>query len=391
MHILCTQKLVRESSPKPLVAQRRTRLELLPRRARRAGQPEETPGGGRTGRPGRPTRPAGRARRRRERRTTASGGNSGRRDDRETGSPTADGQTLRTTSITIDGTTCRSAGRGRPRADAVRVGGNPAPSRSGTSAAERATGRRGRTDASDRRQPMRSAERAGRPATEPDRATGTAPQPDERTVARPPPWAGRVRPAARTGGRAAGPLDLIHRGALRLFPGCPAGRRRRGTDTARRASHRPGSPRDRPSVPALPRLRSMTESRPERGGARDFHGRVTPEYAPDRDGEPDPGEVVWAWVPYEEDPEQGKDRPVVIVGRAVDDPRDAGRRSCSRARGTTATRAGTPSAPARGTASTDRAGCASTARSPSPRTPYAARARPSTPRCSSPSSSTQRP
>lgn len=65
----------------------------------------------------------------------------------------------------------------------------------------------------------------------------------------------------------------------------------------------------------------MTDSRPERGGARDFHGRITPEYAPDRDGEPDPGEVVWAWVPYEEDPEQGKDRPLVIVGRAVDDPR----------------------------------------------------------------------
>ena len=31
---------------------------------------------------------------------------------------------------------------------------------------------------------------------------------------------------------------------------------------------------------------------------------------------PDPGEVVWAWVPYEEDPKQGKDRPVVVIGRA---------------------------------------------------------------------------
>jgi hypothetical protein len=37
-------------------------------------------------------------------------------------------------------------------------------------------------------------------------------------------------------------------------------------------------------------------------------------YAPELDGDPDPGEVVWAWVPYEEDPTQGKDRPVVIVG-----------------------------------------------------------------------------
>lgn len=39
------------------------------------------------------------------------------------------------------------------------------------------------------------------------------------------------------------------------------------------------------------------------------------EYHPELDGEPDPGEVVWTWVPYEEDATQGKDRPVVIVGR----------------------------------------------------------------------------
>lgn len=37
-------------------------------------------------------------------------------------------------------------------------------------------------------------------------------------------------------------------------------------------------------------------------------------YAPERDGQPDPGEVVWAWVPYEDDPSQGKDRPVLLIG-----------------------------------------------------------------------------
>ncbi|QIG41596.1 type II toxin-antitoxin system PemK/MazF family toxin [Nocardioides anomalus] len=42
-------------------------------------------------------------------------------------------------------------------------------------------------------------------------------------------------------------------------------------------------------------------------------------YAPEQDGEPDPGEVVWGWVPYEEDPSQGKDRPVLLIGtREVD-------------------------------------------------------------------------
>ena len=38
-------------------------------------------------------------------------------------------------------------------------------------------------------------------------------------------------------------------------------------------------------------------------------------YAPQPDGDPDPGEVVWAWVPYEDDPAQGKDRPVLLIGR----------------------------------------------------------------------------
>ena len=38
-------------------------------------------------------------------------------------------------------------------------------------------------------------------------------------------------------------------------------------------------------------------------------------YGPKADGRPDPGEVVWAWVAYEEDPTQGKDRPVLVIGQ----------------------------------------------------------------------------
>ena len=38
-------------------------------------------------------------------------------------------------------------------------------------------------------------------------------------------------------------------------------------------------------------------------------------YSPETDGEADPGEVVWAWVPYEDDPSQGKDRPVLVLAR----------------------------------------------------------------------------
>ena len=62
------------------------------------------------------------------------------------------------------------------------------------------------------------------------------------------------------------------------------------------------------------------------GGFRKFVRKLAPsrdapddrlviEYTPCLDGDPDPGEVVWTWVPYEEDPRQGKDRPVVIIGR----------------------------------------------------------------------------
>jgi hypothetical protein len=38
-------------------------------------------------------------------------------------------------------------------------------------------------------------------------------------------------------------------------------------------------------------------------------------YAPDLDGAADPGEIVWAWVPYEEGDGRGKDRPLLVVGR----------------------------------------------------------------------------
>lgn len=47
----------------------------------------------------------------------------------------------------------------------------------------------------------------------------------------------------------------------------------------------------------------------------DYSGRLDPVYAPHPDGAADPGEVVWTWVPFEEDYSRGKDRPVLVVGR----------------------------------------------------------------------------
>jgi hypothetical protein len=42
------------------------------------------------------------------------------------------------------------------------------------------------------------------------------------------------------------------------------------------------------------------------------------EYSPQLDGAADPGEIVWTWVTFEEDASQGKDRPVLVVGRDHD-------------------------------------------------------------------------
>ncbi|MFJ2620244.1 type II toxin-antitoxin system PemK/MazF family toxin [Glutamicibacter sp. NPDC087344] len=47
----------------------------------------------------------------------------------------------------------------------------------------------------------------------------------------------------------------------------------------------------------------------------DYRGAIHYEYSPKLDGDADPGEIVWGWVPYEEDYSQGKDRPVLIIGR----------------------------------------------------------------------------
>jgi hypothetical protein len=89
-------------------------------------------------------------------------------------------------------------------------------------------------------------------------------------------------------------------------------------------------------------LNKQTDSR-GRPGRRDGHGGPPPgrpgpspagggvrtaaaneragaiSYQPDLDGAADPGEVVWTWVPYEEDASQGKDRPVLVVARGGSD------------------------------------------------------------------------
>jgi PemK-like, MazF-like toxin of type II toxin-antitoxin system len=77
---------------------------------------------------------------------------------------------------------------------------------------------------------------------------------------------------------------------------------------ATRAARDTGQPRSR--VPASPRAAGS--------GVRDLDGGLTGvdlAYRPHPDDRPDPGEVVWAWVPFDEGDGRGKDRPVLVVGR----------------------------------------------------------------------------
>ncbi len=83
------------------------------------------------------------------------------------------------------------------------------------------------------------------------------------------------------------------------------------TQQRERTAQRPA-----PSRPGT--SRTEARPRPSSGGARTAPAgerarRVA--YAPDLDGAADPGEIVWTWVPYEEDDGRGKDRPVLVVGR----------------------------------------------------------------------------
>lgn len=68
-----------------------------------------------------------------------------------------------------------------------------------------------------------------------------------------------------------------------------------------------GTPEPTPQIPAG---RPVTDS-----SIPTAHRARRLVYAPDLNGRADPGEIVWTWVAYVDEPERGKDRPVLVVGR----------------------------------------------------------------------------
>ena len=79
----------------------------------------------------------------------------------------------------------------------------------------------------------------------------------------------------------------------------------------RRASSQ-SSPKPSAPKPSAPAATVASDGSDYPGDYRDM---INFEYSPSLDGDADPGEIVWTWVPFEEDHSQGKDRPVILVGR----------------------------------------------------------------------------
>src|SRR3954465_3472466 len=128
-------------------------------------------------------------------------------------------------------------------------------------------------------------------------------------------------------------LGRILKGAadlIRSAAGTPkAGRSTTGAAKTRTPSPRksaggrkPAAPSPKPAPRPAPRAAAKPAGRGVAAGTvpqssspypGDFTGRAKTSYAPKPDGNPDPGEVVWTWVPFEEDYSQGKDRPVLLI------------------------------------------------------------------------------
>lgn len=114
-------------------------------------------------------------------------------------------------------------------------------------------------------------------------------------------------------------MSLVSRftSALRSAARSPAVRRSaRGLGRAAvRAVKEQGRPsgRSRGSVPEEPQRRPSSGDSAHALADRTGTAPLSFDYAPREDGRPDPGEVVWGWVPFEEDLSQGKDRPVLVI------------------------------------------------------------------------------
>ena len=85
-----------------------------------------------------------------------------------------------------------------------------------------------------------------------------------------------------------------------------------GSSTPKPSASKPSSAKSSAPKPSAPASTGASDGSDYPGDYRDI---INFEYSPSLDGDADPGEIVWTWVPFEEDHSQGKDRPVLLVGR----------------------------------------------------------------------------
>ena len=85
-----------------------------------------------------------------------------------------------------------------------------------------------------------------------------------------------------------------------------------GSSAPKPSAPKPSSAKSSAPKPSAPASTGASDGSDYPG---DYCNMINFEYSPSLDGDADPGEIVWTWVPFEEDHSQGKDRPVLLVGR----------------------------------------------------------------------------
>ena len=132
-------------------------------------------------------------------------------------------------------------------------------------------------------------------------------------------------------------MNSIVRGIINFLIGVISGAAEEAQSNASKPSQRQSGSTQKSSTgtpkSSSPKPRSSSSSRPNSGSHHHYEDPATSDrpqtsireasiadalahasYTPIMDGDADPGEVIWTWVPYQEDASVGKDRPAVVIG-----------------------------------------------------------------------------
>ena len=132
-------------------------------------------------------------------------------------------------------------------------------------------------------------------------------------------------------------MNSIVRGIINFLIGVISGAAEEAQSNASKPSQRQSGSTQKSSTgtpkSSSPMPRSSSSSRPNSGSHHHYEDPATSNrpqtsireasiadalahasYTPIMDGDADPGEVIWTWVPYQEDASVGKDRPAVVIG-----------------------------------------------------------------------------